>query len=59
MKLSNQEIELAKDWLADCFFEDIFDKNEIYQMENKEIQEAIKKHYNGGIKAFVDSVQGF
>jgi hypothetical protein len=56
VQLSHEEVEKAKDWLADCSFRDIADEDEIYEMSDAEIQKAVSKHYDGGIHAFKQSV---
>jgi hypothetical protein len=55
-RLNDQEIEQARDWLADCSFRDVLNEDEIYEMPKTEIERAVETHYEGGVEAFKECV---
>lgn len=54
MTLTSIQIEVAKEWLSDCFFEDV-EPEEIKEMADDVIVSAVARHYGGGIAQFIKS----
>jgi hypothetical protein len=50
--LNKQELEAAREWLKDLVFADIDDPEQIDELSDAEVEQGIKRHFSGGIKAF-------
>ena len=53
VKLTKYQINCARDWIKDCTWRDINDEEEIDGMSDEEIIDGIKRHYAGGLRAFI------
>ena len=51
MKFSPEEIQAMRDWVAECDW--IEDQDYIDEMTDAEIVAGVRKHYDGGVTAFI------
>lgn len=52
LELTQQELKLARDWIKDCYWDDIEDDQDVDELPDEQIERAIKKFYDGGINNF-------
>jgi hypothetical protein len=52
MNLTEQELKIAREWIADCQWNDIDGEDDIDQLTPTEIARGIHKNYEGGIAGF-------
>ena len=55
MKLTEQELKFAREWVSDCQWTDIDCEDDIDQLSSVEIERGIQKNYEGGIAGFKES----
>lgn len=51
MKLNNEELKAALEWLKDCTWGDM-DAEDFEELTGEEIERGIKRHWCGGIESF-------
>ena len=52
--LTTEELVAAREWIADCQWPDL-DPEDIDDLTPVEVERAIRIHYEGGIKAFIEA----
>lgn len=52
LELSPEELKLGRDWIKDCDWADIEDDEDVDDLTDKEVENGIKKFYDGGITSF-------
>lgn len=48
-------VKFGREWLSDCMWADV-DAEDIMEMDEAEILNAICRHYEGGMSAFIRSI---
>jgi hypothetical protein len=54
MPLTREQIEEARNWIADCQWAD---EVEVAELTDEEIVRGIRRHYDGGLTAFIESCE--
>ena len=55
--MNDNLIAEARCWLADCVWEDV-EREDIFEMPDSRIIQAVARHYEGGIAAFILATAG-
>ena len=56
MKLTKEQLEQAREWLADCTWPDVEDSEEFWtEFSDEQIERGIERHFGGGLKAFIET----
>jgi hypothetical protein len=56
IELTSEQLQSARDWIADCSWGDL-EAGEIDELSAAKVIRGIKRHYEGGIAAFVRDCQ--
>lgn len=54
--ITRDEVEQMREWLKDCY-EDEYDQELINQSSDNIIIKSIKREYDGGLDAFLDTIR--
>lgn len=53
IKLSADQLQQAREWVADCQWQDIHDADDVAELSQVEIERGIDRHYDGGLLQFI------
>jgi hypothetical protein len=52
LELTQKELELARDWIKSCDWGDIKCDEDVDELTDKQVENGVKKFYDGGIINF-------
>lgn len=55
--LNQSQLAQTREWVKDCQWGENFEEDEIDALPASQIEKGIEKHYDGGLKAFINDCE--
>lgn len=54
LSMTKEQIQYAREWISECVWADL-EEEQIKELSDEQVIKGVKKHFCGGIPAFIES----